>query len=192
MPRRHRKSQLDFFEELSALDTGFFQDMEAMLSAEAEEKRAEDENQERRAINMIKAKRIYPRLQIVERFDPWKATSYIANDFFGNNKERVKATRVLHEKKERLRWFLRALYVHLMFDVPIPHATKYMGLKYSRHRKWILKRIREHKRDAKKLRRTTKAMQKESQQAKATRALDALKKSATMARLRNEKEGQDE
>jgi len=185
MPKRKRRDRLDFFEELEALQSDFFNDLEALIEADRKVIRDEQAERERRVRNAAKARRIWPRLQIVENFRPWDHTSHIVPDFFGNIKERVKATKVLQEKRERLRWFLRMLYVHWMFDVPIAHQTKWMGLKYSRHRKWFFKRLRIHKANARKIRRVSRKAQRDMLRRAATKALDELKNSAAMARLRN-------
>jgi hypothetical protein len=189
MPRRRRpRVRLDFFEELEALDSDFFRDLDGMIEADVQAKLDEIAEKERRAVNAARARRIHARLLRVEAYSAWDHTKHIVPDFFGNIKERVKATKVLHEKRERVRWFLRMLYMHWMFDIPIAHQTKWMGLRYSRHRKWFLKRLRVHKAKARKIRRTTKAIRAEERRELATRALDELRNSSAMARLRGSQE----
>lgn len=189
---RRKRVKLDFFQELEALQCGFFQDLEEMLEAEAQKKRDEAADRERRAQNAIKARRIYPRLKAVENFDCWAATSHIVPDFFGSNRDRVKAVKRLHDKQQRIRWFLRTLYNLWMFDISAPHQTKWMGLRYSRHRKWFLKKIKEHKRNARKIRRVTKKQAREIRRQQATEALDQLKNSKAITRLRESKDDEPE
>lgn len=182
MPRR---KPLDFFEELEALDCGFFDDLDGMLRADALALEQEEAYRAYRAENAKKAHRIYPRLKVVEDFDCWRATAHIVPDFWGRQKERIKATKALHEKKMRVLWFLRALYRFWMFDIPMDWASKYMGLKYSRHRKYFLKAIRKHKRRAKKNRHVSRKAIREMRRREAEEALDTLKNSRHMHRLRN-------
>lgn len=189
MPRR---KPLDFFEELEALDCGFFDEIEAMLRDEAEAKEREEAYRAYRAEQAIKAHRIYPRLQRVEKFDCWAHTAHIVPDFWGRNKERVKATKLLHEKKMRILWFLRALYKLWMFDIPMEWATRYMGLRYSRHRKYFLKALRAHKRQARKRRHVSRKAIREQRRREAQEALDTLKNSRHMNRLRNSEEYEDD
>lgn len=181
---RRRKVQLTFFEELEALDTGFFHDLDAMIDAEAQERQEFLAEQARRDRNKIKALRIYPRLLRVEEFNCYRYVSHISLDFFGGNRDRVKAAKKLHEKRERIRWFLRALYNYWMFDIPMAHATPYMGLKYSRHRKWFLIHLRSHKRRVNKIRKVSRKVRQAERKARINEALDELKKSAAIARLR--------
>lgn len=185
---KRRRQRLDFFEELEALDTGFFHDLDEMLRVQALQLEAERLEKIRRAENAEKARRIYPRLKAVEMFDCWHATRHIVPDFFGSNKERVRATKALYEKRERLRWFLRALYNYWMFDIPMPWATKWMGLRYSRHRKHFRIILREHKRNARKQKHVTRAEIREQKKADATKALDALKTSVHFEKLRASKD----
>ena len=139
---------LDFFQELEALDNQFFDDLDTMIAEDALEKQRQEEYLLMRQANAIKARRIYPRLKWLEDFDVWNRTSHVGPDFWGENGHRIQACRELHEQRERMRWFYRALYNYWMFDIKIPWATKWMGLRYSRHRKYYLKKLKEHKRSA--------------------------------------------
>lgn len=143
-----RKRPLDFFQELEALSSQFFDDLEALIYEEAEEKRLHEEYWAMRRINADKARRIYPRLKWLEEYSPWGHTTHIVPDFFGNIKERKMACRALHEHREIMRAFYRALYNFWMFDIPIPWGTKWQGLRYSRHRKYLLAQLKRHKRSA--------------------------------------------
>jgi hypothetical protein len=162
MARRVRPT---FLEVLEALECEFFHDLDDILRED-------------------KARRIYPRLCKVERFHAWEHTAHIVPDFFGSNKERKVATRKLYEKRERLRWFLRALYNFWMFDIQIPTMTKWTGLRYSRHRKLFVKILRQHKKNARQHKHVTRKARKQQQVAEATKALDTLKASKHFERLR--------
>lgn len=141
-----RKRPLGFFETLEAIDNKFFDDLEAMLLEEKLEQERLEAYWAMRRVNAEKARRIYPRLKWLEDYSVWEHTKHIVPDFFGNIKERKKACKALHEHREIMRAFYRALYNYWMFDIPIPWATKWMGLKYSRHRKYLLKAQKRFKR----------------------------------------------
>lgn len=88
----------------------------------------------RRAINVDKAYRILRRLRRVEAIDLYKMTQHIEPDFFGEKHIQFDAVKKLHDKKHRLVWFLKGLYIYLAFDQESPGWSSKRGFSYSRHR----------------------------------------------------------
>lgn len=189
-----RYRPLDFFEVLRGLDTEFFNELEHLALQEAEDKALREAERKRRNENILKAARIYPRLKRVEAYNAFQHTGHIENDFFDElrgrvNRGRLRETRKLFLKRERIRMFLKALHDFWAFDIPIPWATPYMALRYSRHRKAITKLQRRFVRDARKRKHVSKIKARELKRERAEKAeqhLKALASDEGLRRLREE------
>lgn len=125
MSKRFRN---EFWLDLEYVFSGFHR--EAL-----EERKREQRERERREANRAKAMRLAMRLEVVRRFDIWKATEHIGPNFFGDNSKRYARVKQLYAKKARIEWILSSLYTYWMHGYVRPGTFPKKGLTYSKYRK---------------------------------------------------------
>jgi hypothetical protein len=144
-------------------DGPFFNDLEAAIAEEIRisEKRA------RLAARIPQALHVLHCLRRIEDIDLYRMTLHMPPDFFGNQTQRFDKVKELYEKKARIVWHLKGLYMYLAFDEKSHNGWKLRnGTQYSKQRKVWFKLLRKHKENVEENRKQAKWDKKRQRQQK--------------------------
>lgn len=140
-PKPRRKRQFPkFFRDLDVvaqrmIESGFFTKLDRLIAKEQKAQEFAIRLQRRIERNKRRADAVLSRIRQVESIDLFKATKHIGPNFFGEKTLQFEAVKVLHQKRDRILWYLRGLYTYLITGTQVNGWAKHRGLNnYSKHR----------------------------------------------------------
>ena len=123
----------------------WFDDLEAIVRKEQEEREKLERYRARQQTNTPKAIHIMRRIKRLEAIDLHRMTHHIPPDWFGERHLQFAEVQRLYIKKSRMLWYLKGLYHYLMFGLELPSWKAKRGVfAYSKHRAYYAKLLPQH------------------------------------------------